>query len=89
MQRGAQIARQDLGVTYALVGSKTSKNSLKIMVWRILGGPSWRHQLDPKNTKSVPMQRGARFVFCRSVPMQRGARFSILGLPFGGPTWTQ
>ena len=36
-------------------------------------------QLDHENTKSVPMQRGARSVFCRSVPMQRGARFLIFG----------
>ena len=41
------------------------------------------------SAKSVPMQRGARFAFCRSAPMQRGARFLILGLPFDGPTWTQ
>ena len=26
---------------------------------------------------SVPMERGARFVFLGSAPMQRGARFSI------------
>ena len=89
MQRGAQIARRLLGGTSATVGSKTSKNSLKIMVWRILGGLLGGTQLDPKNTKSVPMQRGARFVFCRSVLMQRGARFLILGLPSDGPTWTQ
>ena len=36
-------------------------------------------QLDHENAKSVPMQRGARPVFCRSVPMQRGARFLIFG----------
>ena len=36
-------------------------------------------QLDHESTKSVPMQRGARSVFCRSVPMQRGARFLIFG----------
>ena len=34
-------------------------------------------QLDHESTKNVPMQRGARSVFCRSVPMQRGARFLI------------
>ena len=55
------------------------------IAWGALGGT----QLDHESTKSVPMQRGARSVFCRSVPMQRGARFSILGLPFDGPTWTQ
>ncbi len=43
------------------------------IAWGALGGT----QLDHENTKSVPMQRGARSVFCRSVPMQRGARFSI------------
>ena len=37
-------------------------------------------QLDHENTKSVPMQRGARSVFCRSVPMQRGTRFLIFGV---------
>ena len=39
------------------------------IAWGALGGT----QLDHENTKSVPMQRGARSVFCRSVPMQRGA----------------
>ena len=43
------------------------------MAWGALGGT----QLDHENTKSVPMQRGARSVLCRSVPMQRGARFLI------------
>ena len=37
-------------------------------------------QLDHENAKSVPMQRGARPVFCRSVPMQRDARFLIFGV---------
>ena len=37
-------------------------------------------QLDHENAKSVPMQRGARPVFCRSVLMQRGARFLIFGV---------
>ena len=37
-------------------------------------------QLDRKSTKSIPMQRGARSVFCRSIPMQRGARFLIFGV---------
>ena len=55
------------------------------IAWGALGGT----QLDHENTKSVPMQRGARSVLRRSVPMQRGARFLILGLPFDGPTWTQ
>ena len=45
------------------------------IAWGALGGT----QLDHENTKSVPMQRGARSVFCRNVPMQRGARFSLLG----------
>ena len=45
------------------------------IAWGALGGT----QLDHENTKSVPMQRGARPVFCRSVPMQRGARFLIFG----------
>ena len=40
-----------------------------------LGGTQLHHE----NTKSVPMQRGTRSVFCRSVPMQRGARFVIFG----------
>ena len=38
--------------------------------------------MDHENAKSVPMQRGARFVLLRSVPMQRGARFLILGIPW-------
>ena len=45
------------------------------IAWGALGGT----QLDHENRKSVPMQRGARSVFCRSVPMQRGARFLIFG----------
>ena len=46
------------------------------IAWGALGGT----QLDHKSTKSVPMQRGARSVFCRSVLMQRGARFLIFGV---------
>ena len=45
------------------------------IAWGALGGT----QPDYKNTKSVPMQCGARSVFCRSIPMQRGARFLIFG----------
>ena len=36
-------------------------------------------QLDHESMNSVPMQRGARSVFCRSILMQRGARFLIFG----------
>ena len=46
------------------------------IAWGSLGGT----QLDHKSTKSIPMQRGARSVFCRSVLMQRGARFLIFGI---------
>ena len=46
------------------------------IAWGALGGT----QLGHKNTKSIPMQRGARSVFCRSVLMQRGARFLIFGV---------
>ena len=45
------------------------------IAWGTLGGT----QLDHENTKSIPVQRGVRSVFCRSVPMQRGARFLIFG----------
>ena len=55
------------------------------IAWGALGGT----QLDHENTKSVPMQRDARFVLCWSTPMQRGDRFLILGLPFDGPTWSR
>ena len=48
---------------------------LGAIAWGALGGT----QRDHESTKSVPMQRGARSVFCRSVPMQRGARFSFFG----------
>ena len=51
--------------------------------------PFWGTNLDHENAKSVPMQRGARFVLHRSVPMQRGARFSIFDVPMGGPRWVQ
>ena len=47
----------------------------RAIAWGALGGT----QLDHENAKSVPMQRGARSVFCRSVPMQRGTRFLIFG----------
>ena len=46
------------------------------IAWGALGGT----QLDHESTKSVPMQRGARSVFCRSVLMQRGARILIFGV---------
>ena len=46
------------------------------IAWGALGGT----QLDHKSTTSIPMQRGARSVFCRSVLMQRGARFLIFGV---------
>ena len=55
------------------------------IAWGALGGT----QLDHESTKNVPMQRGARSVFCRSVPMQRGARFSFFDVPMGGPRWVQ
>ena len=45
------------------------------IAWGALGGT----RLDHESTKSVPMQRGARSVFCRSVLMQRDARFLIFG----------
>ena len=45
------------------------------IAWGALGGT----QPDHESTKSVPMQRGARSVFCRSVPMQRGVRFLFFG----------
>ena len=45
------------------------------IAWGALGGT----QLDHESTKNVPMQRGARSVFCRSIPMQRGARFLFFG----------
>ena len=47
----------------------------RAIAWGALGGT----QLDRENMKNVPMQRGARSVFCRSVPMQRGARLLIFG----------
>ena len=45
--------------------------------------------LDHPDAKSVPRQRGARFVLRRSTPVQRGARFSILDIPFRAPCWAQ
>ena len=48
----------------------------RAIAWGALGGT----QLDHKSTKSIPMQRGARSVFCRSILMQRGARFLIFGV---------
>ena len=50
------------------------------MVWGTWGDPFGSAQLDYKNAKSVPMQRGACAVLRRSVPMQRGARFLILSV---------
>ena len=46
------------------------------IAWGALGGT----QLNHESTKNIPMQRGARSVFCRSVLMQRGARFLIFGV---------
>ena len=43
--------------------------------------------LDHAETKSVSMQRGARFAFSGSAPIQRGARFLICDVLLGGPTW--
>ena len=57
---------------------KRFKNSLKQMVWAIFGDLLGGTQLDHKNTKSVPMQRGARSEFREMLPMQRGARFAVL-----------
>ena len=48
---------------------------LGAIAWGALGGT----QLDHENTKSVPMQRDARPVFCRSVLMQRDTRFLNFG----------
>ena len=63
--------------TRALDGApRNFKNILKQMVWTVLGDPSWGTNLDHVETKRVPMQRGARFVFLQSVPMQRGAHFT-------------
>ena len=45
------------------------------IAWGALGGT----QLDHENAISVSMQRGAHSVFCRSVPMRRGARFLFFG----------
>ena len=46
------------------------------IAWGALGGT----QLDHENTKSIPMQRGARFAFSRSAPMQRGVRFAFCAM---------
>ena len=45
------------------------------MVWEVWGDPSGETHLDHACKTSVPMQRGARFVFCDMLPMQRGTRF--------------
>ena len=55
-------------------GSKKLPKHLKI---NGLGRFRGTHFGGPISAKSVPMQRGARFAFCRSVPMQRGARFFV------------
>ena len=86
MQRGAQSARRLLGVTSAPVGPKKRQNTKENKGLVRSGGAQVGN---PKKFKSVPMQRGARFVFCRSVLMQRGARFSFFDVPMGGPTWVQ
>ena len=68
---------------------RASETSIKPMVWGVLGDPFWVTNLELEYSKSVPMQRGARFFLRRSVPMQRGARFWIFDVPWGGPTWPQ
>ena len=74
MQRGARLARRGLGAMPSSVGSKKHPKQLKnngLGHFRetSFGGAMW--------TKSIPMQRGARFVLRRSAPMQRGAHLSI------------
>ena len=84
--RGAQNARRLLGVSSAPVGPKKRQNTKENKGLVHSGGA---HVGNPKKFKSVPMERGARFVLHRSVPMERGARFSIFDVPMGGPTWPQ
>ena len=67
-------------------GSKKVPKHLKI---NGLGRFRGTHVGGPISAKSVPMQRGARFVLRRSVPMQRGARFSFFDVPMGAPAWPQ
>ena len=53
----------------------TSELSKSKWFGAFLEDPSGDTNLDHAETKSVPMQRGARFAFYGSAPMQRGARF--------------
>ena len=52
-------------------GSKKVPKHLKI---NGLGRFRGTHVGGPTSAKSVPLQRGTRFAFCRSAPMQRGVR---------------
>ena len=84
--RGAQSARRDFGGVRFVFDPKKRQNTKENKGLVHSGGA---HVGNPKKFKSVPMERGARFVLHRSVPMERGARFSIFDVPMGGPTWPQ
>ena len=63
------------------IKNRLKNNGLGHFLGTSFGGAMW--------TKSVPMQRGARFVLRRSAPMQRGAHFSILHVPSRAPCCAQ
>ena len=75
MQRGAQSARRDLGLTLAKRDPKKHRKAFVLngleRFWGTLFGR-------PFFGRSAPMQRGARFFWRRSALMQRGARFWIV-----------
>ena len=105
MQRGAQSARRQFGgwLSRLMFSNTFSRNRVpmqrgEVMFFRsgalvlyfpVCGAHLWEAKMDHAETKSVPMQRGARFPFSGSVPMQRGDRFRIFDVPLGGPTWPQ
>ena len=63
------------------IKNRLKNNGLGHFLGTSFGGAMW--------TKSVPMQRGARFVLRRSAPMQRGAIFSILYGTSRAPCYAQ
>ena len=59
------------------------------MVWSVLGGLHLGRLMVNRYVEKRSRCSGVRFFLRRSVPMQRGARFLIFDVHLGGPTWTE
>ena len=56
---------------------RASETFIKQWFGAFFGDPFFGINLEHEYSKSVPMQRGTRFILRRSVPMQRGTRFAF------------